>query len=43
MGDVRPRRDAVAVRIPAGKLEWRSLEICDLVATGVPGDRSGAV
>ena len=34
-GDNRPRREAVAVQIPAGEVERRSLEVCELVAGGV--------
>ena len=34
-GDHRPRKEAVAVQIPAGEVERRSLEVYELVAGGV--------
>ena len=34
-GENRPRREAVAVQIPAGEVERRSLEVYELVAGGV--------
>ena len=34
-GDHRPRKEAVAVQIPAGEVEQRSLEVYELVAGGV--------
>ena len=33
-GDHRPRKEAVAVQIPAGEVERRSLEVYELVAGG---------
>ena len=33
-GDNRPRREAVAVHIPAGEVERRSLDVYDLAALG---------
>ena len=33
-GDNRPRREAVAVQIPAGEVERRSLEVYELAALG---------
>ena len=33
-GEGRPRRDAVAVQIPAGEVERRSLEVYELVSGG---------
>ena len=33
-GDNRPRRKAVAVQIPAGEVERRSLEVYELAALG---------
>ena len=33
-GDGRPRREAVAVQIPAGEVERRSLEVYELAAVG---------
>ena len=34
-GDNHPREEAVAVQIPAGEVERRSLEVYELVAGGV--------
>ena len=34
-GDNRPRKEAVAVQIPAGEVERRSLDVYELVAGGV--------
>ena len=34
-GDNRPRKEAVAVQIPAGEVERRSLEVYEPVAGGV--------
>ena len=34
-GDNRPRKEAVAVQIPSGEVERRSLEVYELVAGGV--------
>ena len=34
-GEGRPRREAVAVQVPAGEVERRSLEVYQLVAGGV--------
>ena len=34
-GDHRPRKEAVAVQIPAGEVERRSLDVYELVAGGV--------
>ena len=33
-GDGRPRREAVAVQVPAGEVERRSLNVCELAAVG---------
>ena len=33
-GDNRPRREAVAVQIPTGEVERRSLEVYELAALG---------
>ena len=33
-GDVRPRREAVALQIPAGEVERRSLQVYELAAVG---------
>ena len=34
-GDSRPRKEAVAVQIPAGEVDRRSLDVYELVAGGV--------
>ena len=34
-GDNRPRKEAVAVQIPVGEVERRSLDVYELVAGGV--------
>ena len=34
MGDNRPRREALAVQIPVGEVERRSLEVYELAAVG---------
>ena len=33
-GDGRPRREAVAVQVPAGEVERRSLDVYELAALG---------
>ena len=34
VGDSRPRREAMAVQIPVGEVERRSLEVCELATVG---------
>ena len=36
-GDNRPRRDAMAVQVPVGEVERRSLEVYELAAVGGAG------
>ena len=33
-GDGRPRREAVAVQVPVGEVELRSLDVCELATVG---------
>ena len=40
-GDGRPRQEAVAVQVPAGEVERRSLDVYELAAVGGVGDRLG--